>query len=209
MKQDITIETKALTLAEEANKFPKIRGHKHMIAANEIMKAATMMIKEIKAVFKSPKEKTHAAWKSVLEEEGKLVKPNEEGVAHVKGRIREYLVEQQRLREEAEEKERLRLAAERAAERGKEEKAQQIQEQVDEIPTTKPAAAYVPPKLEGTHTREVWDYEITDLKKLLKEADPQFLLPNHTAIRGCVQTQKDMTAIPGVRVFKETKIVNR
>lgn len=209
MKQDITIEIKALTLAEEANKFPKIRGHKHLTAANELMKIATSMIREIKAVFKSPKEKTHAAWKSVLEEEGKLVKPNEEGIAHIKGRIKEYLNEQDRLREEAEEKERLRLAAERAAEKGKEEKAQQIQEEADEIPTTKPAAAYVPPKLEGTYTREDWHYEITSMSIFLNKAPRMFLLPNHVELRKYVTANKGQDAIPGVRVFKETTIVNR
>ena len=209
MKQDITIETKALTLAEEANKFPKIRGHKHLEKANEMLKGIAGLIKEVKSVFKPMKEKTHAAHKAVLAEEKKLLDPLTDGERQIKRQMSAYMMEQDRLRREAEEKERKRLEAERLAEKGKEEKAQQIQEEADEIPTTKPAAAYVPPKLEGTHTREVWDYEITHMEKFLKEADVTLKLPNHTTIRHIVQTEKDNAKIPGVRVFKETKIVNR
>ena len=48
-----------------------------------------------------------------------------------------------------------------------------------------------------------------DMGKFLENAHCDLLLPNHTAIRKMVHDHKERADIPGVRVFKETKIVNR
>lgn len=68
-----------------------------------------------------------------------------------------------------------------------------------------PAQIVPKPKAEGIYTTERWTYEITDINKLPRE----YLLPDEKKIRTVVSAMKDLTNIPGVKVFKTTGIGSR
>jgi hypothetical protein len=56
-----------------------------------------------------------------------------------------------------------------------------------------------PPKLEGTYSVDVWEYEIVDISKI----NPEFLMPDTTAIGKAVRNMKDKAQSligPGVKV---------
>ena len=62
-----------------------------------------------------------------------------------------------------------------------------------------PAVQREAPKVAGLKTREVWKFEIVDPSLLPRE----YLVPDEAAIRGVVNSLKDRTKIPGVRVFPD------
>ena len=76
------------------------------------------------------------------------------------------------------------------------------------------AAAHVPtapviqpeqPQVKGISTRQVWQFEITDIRQL----PPEYLKADEKAIGGVVRALKDRTNIPGVRVYAEETIAAR
>ena len=76
------------------------------------------------------------------------------------------------------------------------------------------AAAHVPvvpviqpeqPKISGISSRQVWRFEITDIRQL----PPEYLQADEKAIGGVVRALKDKTNIPGVRVCCEETIAAR
>ena len=67
------------------------------------------------------------------------------------------------------------------------------------------ANAYAAPEAKGTHTRDVWRFQVTDENALPRE----FLRPDEGKIGEHVRRLGDAANIPGVRVWKETTIVAR
>ena len=141
-------------------------------------------------------------WTDPLDEAEKILKP----------KITAYLVEQDRIRLEAERAaERARLKIEKEAadasdvaaeliKEGKSAEAEQVVdmalEKVQEIEAETP---FVPSKpiANGTTLRETWNFEIENEELIPR----QFLTPDLKKIRGYVQNMKRDARIAGVRIF--------
>lgn len=108
--------------------------------------------------------------------------------------------------EEAARKERERLAAQaaKAAEKGKEERAQALEAQAAATvaPVIPQAAA---PKAAGISTREVWQYQVTNIEQIPRE----YLMLDENKIGQVVRAMKGDTKIPGIRVWAEKSLASR
>lgn len=104
--------------------------------------------------------------------------------------------------DEAARKERERIAelARKAAQAGKLEKAEALQQKSAAV--VAPVIQCEAPKVTGIATREQWKFEVTDAALLPRE----HTLPNMTSIGGVVRALKGNTSIPGVRVWSENAI---
>jgi uncharacterized UPF0146 family protein len=67
------------------------------------------------------------------------------------------------------------------------------------------ANAHAEPEAAGTHTRDVWKFEVEDLSKVPRE----FLVLDEKKVRAHVQALKENARIPGVKIWKDVTIVAR
>ena len=149
-------------------------------------------VREINAFFRSPADQ--------LATVEKTIKRAMAAYADEQERIRR---EEQRKADEAARKERERLAAQavKAVEKGRDEKALELQERADAV--VAPVVQREAPKVAGVATREVWRFEIERPELVPRE----MCVPDEKRIRAVVQALKGESRIAGVRVWKETTVV--
>ena len=158
--------------------------------------------------------------RTLVAQKKKWTDPLDEAERAIKPKITAYLVEQDRIRLEAERAaERSRLQAKKEAEDasdiaaalikdGKAAEAEQIVdlalEKVQEIEAETP---FVPDKpiANGTMLRETWDFEVEDELLVPRE----FLTPDAKKIRGYVTAMKRDGKIPGIRIFSVKSVASR
>ena len=158
--------------------------------------------------------------RTLVAQKKKWTDPLDEAERAIKPKITAYLVEQDRVRLEAERAaERSRLQAKKEAEDasdiaaalikdGKAAEAEQIVdlalEKVQEIEAETP---FVPDKpiANGTMLRETWDFEVEDELLVPRE----FLTPDAKKIRGYVTAMKRDGKIPGIRIFSVKSVASR
>lgn len=114
--------------------------------------------------------------------------------------------EAQRIANEKAEKERQRLAklAEKAEDRGDKAKADQFEERAAST-FAAPIEPVSAPKVSGISTKEVWEYEITDLSKV----PDAYKMIDEKKLRGVVRAMKGDTYIPGVCVYPRKQMASR
>lgn len=129
--------------------------------------------------------------------------------------------EQQRLRQEAQrrldeqaakEREKLRNQAEAARDKGKDDRATELEQRADSVPTLEVTTSA--PEVAGVSVRVTWHAEVRDLLALVKAVaegkQPLSLLePNMTQLNGLARTMKGDLAIPGVAAVSEEGIAAR
>lgn len=142
-------------------------------------------------------EATHKAWKAATLLRSGFLAPVERVEGELKEKINAYLNEQQALREEAAEKNRLQQEEYQA----KLERAKRPDRVVE------PEPIFIPPtpKVSGIAQVEKWYWEISDMEKFLTTAPHAFKQPNDSAIREYVQERKGDAVIPGIRIWSEIK----
>jgi len=126
-------------------------------------------------------------------------------------RQRQEAQEKLRQREEAE-RERLRKQAEAAREKGKETRAETLEQRAENVPTLEVTAPA--PAAPGITTRVTWRAEVTDLAALVKAvADGSqataLLAPNMTLLNNLARAMKGDLDIPGVQAVSEEGIAAR
>jgi len=57
-------------------------------------------------------------------------------------------------------------------------------------------------KLEGTHIRQYWKWEVVDISKVPEEFLVQTV--DKAMVEATIKRNKEKTSIPGIRVFLET-----
>lgn len=136
------------------------------------------------------------------------------GIASYQHKLEMARREEQRKADEAARKERERLErhAAKAAEKGRDEKAQEFEERASMVQA--PVVAYEAPKVSGVSTRENWKAEVTDLPALVKavaegKAPASFLTANMTEINRVAKALRKDADYPGVRVYSETVVASR
>lgn len=141
--------------------------------------------------------------------------------ADIKRRMRDFALEQERRRREAEaaaqeaarkERERLEREAAKLAAKGRAEKAEAVLSIAEQMPT--PVVAAPAPKVSGISMRVRYSARVTDKMALIKavaegRVPDNVLEPNMTALNGLARSLKEHLAYPGVEVLAEHDVAAR
>lgn len=131
----------------------------------------------------------------------------------------DYLLEKAQAEEEArirerqrKERERIERRARQAEEKGREEKAEALRMQSEQVPEISVNAEK--PKVEGISYREEWRAEVTDKMALIKavaegKAPSALLDVNMKVVNQQARALKTELHYPGVRVFKRKTVASR
>ncbi len=177
------IEKEALTLKQRAESMQIVTPEDYQSSA-EMRKVLKDLDKNIVTFFEPMKKSTHEAWKSVCNKENEARKPITEADAIVNKKRTAYYDEQERIRKEAEakaqreaeeaakkERDRLLALAVKAEEKGKDEKAEGLLEQAEQVyiePVFVAPVVAKTVKLDGGgSTTRIKDVEITVVNPLL------------------------------------------
>lgn len=222
-----------LTIVEKAEKQPtealvvldkskaiQVFDQPTLTLANDFLRGVKELRRKFDDEFNPGISQAFAHHRYLTAQKKRWTDPLDEAERAIKPKIAEYLIEQDRVRFEAE----------RAVQRAKEAAAKEAQDAADEalalIEQGKTAQAdkvveavaariediqadtpFVPdkPVANGTTLRETWDYEITDAALIPRT----FLVPDLTMIRRYGQNMKHQADVPGVRFFSVKSVASR
>ncbi|MEX2282254.1 MAG: hypothetical protein WEE89_07205 [Gemmatimonadota bacterium] len=179
--------------------------------AGELLKLIKGKSKELDETRKSMTKPLDDSKKRVMEFFAKPLDFLARAESTVKRAMIAYSEEQDRLRREEQrkadeiarkERERIEAQARKAAESGKQEKAEQLQERAATV--VAPVIQREAPRVVGQNMREVWKFEITNEDMVPRS----YCVPDEKKIRAIVQAMKSGTAIPGVRVYAEKSLAS-
>lgn len=198
----------------------------------ESLKTASAFLLTIKALrrkiadtFDPIIKKAHEAHKEAIAQKKNVETPLLEGEKIVKGAIGVYSDEQDRIRREAEakqrreqeafelkkreEEERALAAAIEAEEAGKPEAAAEIVAEAETIADKLPETVTLPPPKpmmsHGVSTRKVWKFEVVDATQVPRS----YLVPDEKKIGNALKAADYDIDIPGVRTWQETSVASR
>lgn len=155
------------------------------------------------AAQKRKREEAEAAARKAREErEAAARRAEEEALARVKA------AEEERQRQA---REALQDGERKKAEKILEEETTKFIPEVEEVPA--PAEIVVPEekKLEGTHSREDWTWELEDIDlvpRVLPNGKRPLVL-DRSVITALAEAEKEKANVPGIRFFKKTTVVSR
>lgn len=193
-------------------------------AAAEFLQAIKLRQKKVTEFFGAMKTSAYAAWKEICARETQAGAPLAEAERHLKTEISRWTVDQERIRREAEHRERERIENEQLAALERDIEAAEREGATDqeiaaicEMPM--PVAAPPPPvpaftRATGVTTRQTYKAEVTDLKLLCGaiargEVPAGYVVPNMTALNARARADGMLLAIPGVRVVVEAGVAVR
>jgi len=204
--REVTDETQKIIAL--AGSYQVANAEQYVAAGNELTRIAAAQ-KRIEAVRMTITRPMDAAKKAVLD----FFRDPETKLETAKNTIKRAMIAydeaQRRIREEEQrkadeiarkERERLEAQARKAAESGKVEKADALEQRAAAI--VAPVIHREPPKVTGINYRDVWKFEVTDERAVPRD----YCVVDETKIRKIVQALKGDTNIPGVRVWSEKQI---
>jgi hypothetical protein len=184
--------------------------------ASAFLKTIKDLTQKIKESFDPIIEKAHQAHKEALAQRDKHLDPIKQAEILIKSKISNYLAicekkrqeEQERLQREADkkaqkERDRLQVQADKASASGKEEKAQELLNKIDQVESIVPIAGAVVQKVEGMSVRKIWKARVVDFNILSNE----YKLPNQQLLDGIARTSKGQMKISGVEFYTEDSVV--
>lgn len=184
-------------------------------AANKLTLQIRKMIDQVKDYFRPEKEKSYDLWKSLVQKEKDVLLPLQEAEEITDNRIKEYVLEQNRIAEKrqteadqeaqkAEEaaKAKLEKEAQKLESKGKTEEAQEKRMEAERVFQPRPVVQSGFKTTQGLGTSKKWTFAIYDESLIPVE----FLMPDEKKIRGYVNTMKENAKIPGVRIFEDVTL---
>jgi len=211
-KQIVVIEKRTQALTTQANSIA-ISNQKQYETANEFLRAVKGLQKEIHSTFDPIVEAAHRTHKEATSKRKEHLDPviGAEGIVKDKmiaydDKMEAIRIEEQRkidakAREE-EERKRKELAsrAEKWAAKGKIAKAEELQEQAEEVEVVAPVIAPKVEKVAGVIYSKTYSVDTADINQVPRE----YLLINFPALNKRAQASKGMAKVTGV-TFKCTK----
>lgn len=208
------------TTLTEAKAF-KIATAQQFTDAGEKLKGIMALKKRISDVFDPHIKRAHDAHKSLVAEKKEHETQLIEAEGHIKRAMIGFQQEQERIRLEAEaraqeaarkEREKMEAQAAKAAEKGKVERAEALQQQAAAIVT--PILAPTTPKVSGISTRTTYKATVVDkLALIVAVAEGKVPLNaldvNMPFLNNQARAMKETLAYPGVKVEQETGIASR
>lgn len=212
------LEIKALTYPQQAEQI-KILDNPTLAKANDFLLGIKHLEKQIKDTFEPLIKKAHEAHRALLEQEKKYTQPLIQAEGIIKGEIRAYLLEQERIRQQ--EEERIRREKEEADRQRREEEDKILVEALElqragklaeadraicQEPKTSEVTEKAPEKirLPGTAMRKILKWRVTDAALIPRE----YLAVNESKINEFVRVMHEKTEIPGIEVYFEDLIVS-
>jgi len=173
----------------------------------------------IREVFEPMRQTSYAAYQEVLKQWKEIEAPAIQAEKYCDDCLKAYMVEQKRIKDEAErkraeeerkkkeEEERKLQEALKAEEKGDTEKAEQILNETAEEEKNAKTEIDVPkkPELSGLRTWDDYDFEITDEAKIPR----MYMIPNESLIRKVVKTSKGKVEIPGIKIIVKPVIATK
>lgn len=187
-------------------------------AAGEFGKLLKQKAAEVTGFFKPMKDSAYQAHKAVCDREKAMLTPLKNAEKIVKRTMGDYLMEQERIRREAEE------AARRAAEEERERKLKEAMEleaagdkegaeaAVEEAVVMDEATGYsvpapVKPKVSGVSTSKDWEITSIDTAKVPVNFNGMELRPvDQAAVMRLIRASKGSIAIPGIAYREVAKM---
>jgi hypothetical protein len=210
------LETRALTLAEEAKALEIADQQSYNLAAERLLAVADLR-REMVAHHAPIKRAAHEAWQQVIAAEKKLLDPVAEAEHVYKAGIARFEAEQRRIAAEALVK--AEAEARRLAEEQRERELEQAEAQgadAEEITAMIAAPLVVAPQqvqpafqaARGITTATNWKGEVTSLDALVKaiaagKANVTLVTPNEVAINQLARATRGTLQVPGIRFFSE------
>lgn len=160
----------------------------------EITRPFNEGLKRVRELFRRPLDLLNQAEETLRK--GRIVFQQQQE----KSRLEEERRLQELARKEEEKRRKqLEVRAQKAAERGDEEKATELREQKENVFIPAPIIESQVTKTEGIGMRKAWKFEIVDVELLPKS----YMLPNEKLIGGIARSMKELANVPGVRFFAE------
>lgn len=194
------LEQRTLSLYEQATSLTIHDQHSYA-AAGEVGKALKSLEKEIVDYFAPMKKAAHDAHKAITKKEAEELAPVKEAMEVVRKTMNVYIQEQDRIRKEAErkaqlaaeeearkEREKLLAQAEKAIDKGKDEKAEALLEQAENVYAAPVMVAPVVEKTIKTESGNITQAKelqitVTDAKAFLAEIVKRNMAPTMIEIK--------------------------
>jgi len=209
------LSSEALTYPAKADQI-RVYDQVSLLTANTFLRGVKGLLGKIAEAFDPIIKRAHEAHRQAIEEKKRHEEPLLRAETIVKQAIGRYLVEQDRIRREAEEKarreaaeaEKKRLEAMQAAieaeNAGKAAEAEKIFEEALAVEAVK-TIAQPAVKAEGTHLRKEAKWRVVDLAAVPRE----YLALDRAKVEAVFRIQREKLAIPGIEVYEETTVVSR
>lgn len=201
----------------------QILGQDDLTEANALLKGIKGLRLEVDKEFDPGIREAFAHHRTLVMQKRKWTDPLDLAEAALKPKIADYLLEQDRLAQEAarrarEAQDKMRQVANKASDEAYDKiKAGDLDEadrvvntaagKIEEIKGSIPAMVEKPIAT-GTSLRQIWTFEIVDEAKLKREA-PEYTVPDMTKLRVFARTMKDQAKVPGVRFYSEATVATR
>jgi hypothetical protein len=221
MDLNTQLAERVTTESADARKLARIENSEQYQVAAEKLNALAALRKQAKDHHDPVIAAAHAAHKAALAAWKRIDEPIAEAERVVRDAMTVYVAGERRKQEEAlqaalaEEAERKRIEAAEAAKLARangatREEVAAIRQEIREAPSAVIARPMMP-AAQGVATVEQFDFEVTDLSKLVEyvaknKAHLNALVANEKYIRSLVNAQRERFAMPGVTVTKRTGI---
>lgn len=188
--------------------------------ANNLLKGIKELRRQVDAEFDPGIQEAFAHHRTLVAQKRKWADPLDQAEKALKPKIANYLLEQDRLAQEAARREReaqdkIRQVADKASDEaydkikvGDLDEADEVvadaQAKIDQIQAARPAPI-AKPVAAGTSLRQVWTFRIVD-PALVPRA---YLLIDEQKLRTYARLMKDQAQVPGVEFYAEATVATR
>ncbi len=197
-----------------------IRDQEGLTEANSLLKGIKALRLEVDKEFDPGIQEAFAHHRTLVAQKRKWTDPLDLAEKALKPKIADYLLEQDRLAQEAarrdrEARDKMQQVADKASDvaydkikAGDLDEADEVvaeaQTKIDQIQAARPAPI-VRPVATGTSLRQIWTFEVVDPAAVPRE----YLLVDEQKLRGIARTMKDQAKVPGVRFYAEATVATR
>ena len=203
-EQELEKQSQSLTI--RANSFAITTDTDYQEAMQFVVEKLKPLRKAIEETFDPIIDQAHKTWKSAIAKKNEKLEPINNAIAFLdkKGKDFRYIQEQKRQEEQRKadelarkEQAKLEERARKAEEKGKTEKAEELQQKAQEV--IAPVVAPKVSKVDGIVIKKLWTFEIIDAPLIPRE----YLMPDLTKIGAVVRATKNTLNIPGIRQFQK------
>lgn len=186
--------------------------------AAEYLKTIKAKQKIVEEFFGPLVKSSHDAWKQAVAKRKEIETPLEDAERKIKSAILRFQqdmeMERRRLQAEADAKARaeedkkrkeLESRAQKAEEKGKEEKADELRAKAESVVVVPQIIAPQVTKTKGVSMMDVWKYKINDINAVPRE----YMMLNESMVSKVVKATKGGIKIPGIEAYNEPTISGR
>ncbi|MFH1511128.1 MAG: hypothetical protein ABIF10_05535 [Candidatus Woesearchaeota archaeon] len=214
MMENKQLEKEALVTVEQINTL-SVKDNDGNTLATKLLQGNKELQAKVHETFDPICDKAHKTWKEAVAQRDKFLKPLQDAERTVKSKISAFIMDQQRIAREAqdkldaarrkeEEKQRAALEAKavKAEEKGNIEKAEELREKKEGVFIPGAVVESTVEKVEGQTSRTTYDFEIIDETLIPRK----YLIVDDKKIRQMVKTFGKEASIPGVRIYPKVVV---